>query len=87
MNIFKNKFIIFLQGDHIPRICNLISRNMLSWRTSADMPLLKWTDFVEKVKELDPLANSDFMKKAIGFLHETGKVSFKDEFKILRLHL
>ncbi|XP_072026120.1 uncharacterized protein [Amphiura filiformis] len=62
-----------MRGGEMPRICRKIAKAMGQWPRS-NVPLLTWTEFVENVQLMDPLAEEDLIKKAVGFLHDSGKL-------------
>ncbi len=67
-----------------PKIVRKIAKAMAQWHR-PDLPMLTWTEFVEGVKSIDILADEVLIEKAVGCLHESGKVrkGVKGPFVIL----
>ncbi|XP_019620315.1 PREDICTED: death-associated protein kinase 1-like [Branchiostoma belcheri] len=69
-----------LEHQHeIPKLCGEITKRLPIWcksKTSPKFPVMMWPDYLEAVKEIDPLVNEDFLEKSTGFLHSLGEVLF-----------
>ncbi|KAI8501922.1 hypothetical protein Bbelb_203340 [Branchiostoma belcheri] len=63
----------------MPKLCAKIIKRLPSWcqtKCSPKCPVLRWPDYVDAVKEIDPHVHEDFLRKSTRFLEHLGEIIF-----------
>ncbi|XP_019636854.1 PREDICTED: uncharacterized protein LOC109479344 [Branchiostoma belcheri] len=75
----KMKKAMLEHQRQMPRLCSKITQRLPSWcqtKCSPKCPVLRWPDYVDAVKEIDPHVDEDFLRKSTRFLNHLGEVIF-----------
>ncbi|XP_035678729.1 death-associated protein kinase 1-like [Branchiostoma floridae] len=70
---------MFERQRQMPKLCGEITKHLFSWckkKCSPKCPVLRWPDYVEAVKEIDPHVDEEFLLKSTRHLHRLGEVIF-----------
>ncbi|XP_077993427.1 death-associated protein kinase 1-like [Glandiceps talaboti] len=90
----KDRREVILQKQRtIPNLCaEILKLKEVKSEEQQSMPVLYWSAYYKKVKELDPLIKEDFVKTATNYLHDIGEVLYirksteMDDSDIIILH-
>ncbi|XP_078689552.1 death-associated protein kinase 1-like [Branchiostoma floridae x Branchiostoma belcheri] len=75
----KLKTAMLEHQRQMPRLCSEITQRLPSWcqtKCSPKCPVLRWPDYVDAVKEIDPHVDEDFLRKSTRFLDHLGEIIF-----------
>ncbi|XP_035678824.1 uncharacterized protein LOC118417377 [Branchiostoma floridae] len=70
---------MFERQRQMPKLCGEITKHLFSCckkKCSPKCPVLRWPDYVEAVKEIDPHVDEEFLLKSTRHLHRLGEVIF-----------
>ncbi|XP_070581720.1 death-associated protein kinase 1-like isoform X2 [Ptychodera flava] len=59
--------------EFIPKLCAKISDSKEKW-VDRSFPIVKWHSYVQKVREIDPMVDTEFLAIATRFLHYSGEI-------------
>ncbi|KAI8519499.1 hypothetical protein Bbelb_027560 [Branchiostoma belcheri] len=75
----KMKTAMLEHQRQMPKLCAKITKRLPSWcqtKCSPKCPVLRWPDYVDAVKEIDPRVDETFLLKSTRFLDHLGEIIF-----------
>ncbi|XP_078689231.1 death-associated protein kinase 1-like [Branchiostoma floridae x Branchiostoma belcheri] len=75
----KMKTAMLEHQRKMPKLCAKIMKQLPSWcqtKCSPKCPVLRWPDYLDAVKEIDPHVDEDFLRESTRYLDHLGEIIF-----------